>query len=77
MADKDTKLPDNVDGPFYVDENCSDSGVCREIAPEFFAHNKTAGFSYVSKQPSNEGEHELCRKAMKACPLGAIGDDGA
>jgi ferredoxin len=77
MAEKDAKLPDNADGPFYVDENCSDSGVCRDIAPHFFGHNRAAGYSFVAKQPASDEERAICQKALKACPLGAIGDDGA
>lgn len=76
MADKEAKLPDNVDGAFYVDENCSDSGICRDIAPQFFAQNKSAGYTYVGKQPSTDEERALCKKAMEGCPMNAIGDDG-
>lgn len=76
MADKDARLPDNAEGAFYVDENCSDSGICREIAPDIFKHKKSAGSSYVARQPQNGEERALCMKAMKACPLAAIGNDG-
>ena len=34
MADRDDKLPENVDGPFYVDSNCIDCDLCRENAPD-------------------------------------------
>jgi ferredoxin len=76
MADKDTKLPDNAAGAFYVDENCSDSGICREIAPQIFGHSKSAGYTFVARQPETEEERALCRKAKDGCPMAAIGDDG-
>ncbi len=76
MADKDCKLPDNVSGPFYVDDQCIDCDACRETAPACFTRNDDKGYSFVYKQPENEEERELCLEAMEGCPVEAIGEDG-
>ena len=76
MADKDAKNSDNVDGKYYVDENCIDCDVCRQTAPDNFGHNEDEGFAFVMKQPESEDEEELCKEALESCPVEAIGDDG-
>ncbi len=76
MADKSAKLADNVPGKFYVDDTCIDCDACRASAPDNYSRNDDAGYSYVSKQPQNEQEMQLCNDAMEACPVEAIGDDG-
>ena len=75
MADKSNKIQDNVDGNFYVDENCISCGVCVDTAPENFAMNDD-DMAYVQKQPENAEEEDACRDALEACPAEAIGDDG-
>ena len=77
MAEKEAKFSDNVQGKFYVDENCIDCDLCREIAPAFFTRNDDEGHSYVHAQPNSDEELELCKEAMDDCPVEAIGDDGA
>ena len=76
MADKDSRFSDNVAGKFYVDENCIDCDLCREIAPAFFTRNDDEGHSYVFAQPKTKEEAELCMEALNDCPVEAIGDDG-
>ncbi|MEQ9824347.1 MAG: ferredoxin [Puniceicoccaceae bacterium] len=76
MAEKEAKFSDNVPGKFYVDENCIDCDLCREIAPAFFTRNDDEGHSYVHVQPTTEEDFELCREALNDCPVEAIGDDG-
>ncbi len=76
MADPNDKLPDNVEGSFYVDSSCIDCDLCRQTAPENFARNEDEGYSYVSKQPENEDEEQNCKDAVEECPVEAIGDDG-
>ncbi len=76
MAFLDEKLPDNAAGKFYVDRNCIDCDVCRDTAPRFFTRNDDNAYSFVCRQPENPGEEQLCREAMDACPVEAIGDDG-
>jgi ferredoxin len=76
MADKEDKWAENVEGKFYVDEQCIDCDLCRETAPDNFTRDEDGGYSYVYKQPENEEELELCVEAMEGCPVEAIGDDG-
>jgi ferredoxin len=77
MAELKDRLPDNVSGKFFVDRQCIDCDVCRDTAPENFARNDENGYSYVWRQPENPAEIEKCREALDACPVEAIGDDGA
>lgn len=76
MADNTDKVANNVDGQFYVDSNCIDCDLCRQTAPDNFARNEDDGYSFVSKQPENDEEHQACLDAMEECPVEAIGDDG-
>lgn len=77
MAAEKDKFPDNTPGKFYVDRLCIDCDVCRDTAPSNFTRNDIGGYSYVYKQPQTDEELELCLEAMNACPVEAIGDDGA
>ena len=36
MAQPEHRLPQNVDGDFFVDDTCIDCDACRQIAPETF-----------------------------------------
>jgi len=76
MADIEDKNLENVEGKFYVDEQCIDCDLCRETAPDNFEREEDEGYSYVYKQPENEEEHVLCQDALEGCPVEAIGDDG-
>jgi ferredoxin len=77
MADLRDKLPDNTPGKFYVDLECIDCDVCRDTSPANFRRNDDNGYSYVYKQPDTPEEQQLCQEAFDACPVEAIGDDGA
>lgn len=77
MAELKDKLPDNTPGKFYVDRQCIDCDVCRDTSPANFRRNDENGYSFVYKQPENPGELDLCVEAVNACPVEAIGDDGA
>ena len=76
MADKEEKWAENVEGAFYVDEQCIDCDLCRETSPTNFTREEDGGYSYVYKQPENDDELELCIEAMEGCPVVAIGNDG-
>ncbi len=76
MADVANKYPENVPGPFYVDNQCIDCDLCRETAPSNFTRNADGGYSYVFKQPADPEEEKRCREAKDGCPVEAIGDDG-
>lgn len=77
MADKNAKYDQNINGQFYVDDQCIACDACVFEAPGFFVMNDDDGHAYVAKQPSNEAEIEKCTTAMDACPVEAIGNDGA
>src|SRR3954468_13687606 len=76
MADAANKYPENVEGGFYVDDQCIDCDLCRETAPANFKRNDDGGHSYVYKQPEAPDEEGLCKEAMEGCPVEAIGNDG-
>lgn len=76
MPNKDSKYADNVVGTFYVDAQCIDCDLCRQTAPDNFDRNQNGGYSYVKKQPETAEEEALCKEAMDACPVEAIGCDG-
>lgn len=76
MADKTSKWPGNVPGPFYVDDQCIACDACCIEAPGFFVMNNEDGHAYVAKQPQSEKDQKECIAAMEACPVEAIGKDG-
>ncbi|CAN5447822.1 ferredoxin [soil metagenome] len=76
MADRNSKIRDNVPGQFYVDDSCTDCDACRDVAPNNFVRNNDIGFSYVKKQPETDEEMAQCREAVNGCPTESVGDDG-
>jgi ferredoxin len=75
MANKNLRLPQNVPGPYYVDESCIDCDMCRETAPQFFKRDDEVGMSFVYRQPITAEELALAEEA-KQCPTDSIGNDG-
>jgi ferredoxin len=73
MADYLKRIPGNVPGEFFVDEECIDCDLCRETAPGIFGADLELGKSLVVRQPANPGELQQAREAMDACPVDAIG----
>jgi len=73
MADRAKSLPENVEGPFFVDSTCIDCDTCRQIAPATFA--ETGEFSCVRLQPRDADEERAAYRALVACPTGSIGAD--
>lgn len=71
MAQINQRLPENVDGDFYVDSSCIDCDACRQIAPANFCDH--GGQSSVFKQPQNPGEQHRAFMALIACPTASIG----
>lgn len=76
MADAANKYPQNVDGAYYVDDQCIDCDLCRETAHANFKRDDDGGHSYLYKQPENDDERALCEEALAGCPVEAIGRDG-
>ncbi len=71
MAQPSKRLPENVEGEFYVDSSCIDCDACRQIAPAIFRDHGEQ--SSVYHQPSNPGEVHRALMALVACPTASIG----
>lgn len=71
MADLRKKVPENVDGEFFVDTTCIDCDTCRQLAPAVFAD--AGDYSYVHAQPAGEPETRAALHALLSCPTGSIG----
>jgi glyoxylase-like metal-dependent hydrolase (beta-lactamase superfamily II) len=71
MADRAQRLPENVEGPFFVDSTCIDCDTCRQLAPATFG--ETGEFSFVRLQPRDAAEERAAFRALVACPTGSIG----
>ena len=76
MADIENKYSENVEGVYYVDDQCIDCDLCRETAPNNFTRQEDEGYSFVYKQPENDEEKAECEEAMEGCPVEASGDNG-
>jgi glyoxylase-like metal-dependent hydrolase (beta-lactamase superfamily II)/ferredoxin len=71
MAQLDRRLPENVDGDFFVDASCIDCDACRQIAPAIFRDHGDQ--SSVGRQPATAQETERALMALVACPTASIG----
>jgi len=75
MIEEAKKNPLNVQGRYYVTEDCLACEACQDAAPSNFRYGDD-GMSHVFKQPTNAEEERQCSKALLECPLQAIRDDG-
>lgn len=75
MASVVRRRPQNVDGPFFVDDTCIDCDTCRWMAPETF--HRADGMSAVHQQPTDETGRRRALRALIACPTASIGTDPA
>ena len=71
MAQVALKLPNNVDGDFFVDSSCIDCDACRQIAPAVFRDDSDQ--SVVFHQPETDAERLAAEKALISCPTASIG----
>src|SRR5947209_612649 len=74
MADVRKRLPENVEGEFFVDSTCIDCDACRQLAPQTFA--ESAEYSYVYAQPQTDEQRREAVRALLCCPTGSIGTLG-
>lgn len=73
MANKNKRLPDNVEGEFFVDSTCINCDTCRWMAPDIFTfHNR---HSVVKHQPETAEERMEAIRALLSCPVAAIGTE--
>src|SRR5204862_6374504 len=71
MAQLEHRLPQNVEGEFYVDDTCIDCDACRQIAPETFRDHGDQ--SSVGRQPATPEAVHRGLMALVACPTDSIG----
>jgi len=71
MAQIRNRLPENVQGEFFVDSSCIDCDACRQIAPMIFRDH--GGQSSVYQQPRDPREARRGLMALVACPTASIG----
>lgn len=71
MANFKLKVPESIEGEFFVDETCINCDTCRQLAPETFGD--TGEFSFVRHQPGSGDETRRATQALLACPVGSIG----
>ena len=76
MALKSERVEEKQDGKFYVDMECIGCDNCQQIAPHHFTLVDCQEYAFVYKQPKTESELKQCEKALKECPVDAIGSDG-
>lgn len=76
MADSTLKNPENIDGKYYVDQNCIAAKLCASLAPGNFKMGESGTYAIVYRQPANDSEVAQCEEARRNCPVAAIGDDG-
>jgi len=76
LANIENKYPENVNGSYYVDDQCIACEVCPDEAEDNFKMNDDNSHAFVYKQPEDNAEEEECASALAACPVDAIGDDG-
>ena len=76
MADNTHKLPENVPGPWYVDDTCTPCRVCLDEAPQLLKYNDDETYVYFFKQPESPEEITAAENASAICPQNSIGNDG-
>ena len=74
MANFDKRVPESVEGDFFVDSTCIDCDTCRQVAPGVFAEGD--GHAFVHSQPQEPTSRRRALQALLACPTGSIGTRG-
>lgn len=74
MANPERKHPQNVPGPWFVDDTCIDCDASRQCAPDIFGH--VGNQSVVIRQPETEDELARAARALLICPTASIGLTG-
>jgi ferredoxin len=79
MADPTHKVPENVPGPWYVDDTCTPCRTCLDVpgAEELIRYDGAdEKYVYFHTQPSGDAQIECANEMMAICPQAAIGSDG-
>ncbi|HND30725.1 MAG TPA: ferredoxin [Myxococcota bacterium] len=72
MADPRRRHPQNVPGPWFVDDRCIACDTCTDISPEIFGRDE-ARKAYVHAREGQDSA--LFRAALESCPVEAVGDE--
>lgn len=72
----DSRYADNVEGAYYVTENCINCDLCAAIAPEVFKSAVDGSHCIVFAQPESEEDVSMALDALSYCPVEAINNDG-
>ncbi|PYS77413.1 MAG: ferredoxin [Acidobacteria bacterium] len=75
MSEEARKNPLNVQGRYYVTDDCLACAVCEHEAPNNFRIGED-GMSHVFKQPETPEEERQCLEALRCCCVEAIRGDG-
>jgi glyoxylase-like metal-dependent hydrolase (beta-lactamase superfamily II)/ferredoxin len=73
LARSSDRIPENVDGDFFVDSSCIDCDLCRQLAPHVYARTDRRAQSYVAAQPRDDREQHRALMALVTCPTSSIG----
>ena len=73
MADWSARNRENIQGLFFVDDQCIACDACVNEAPNFFKMNDIQGYAFVFTQPIKPEEIHVCETALEICPVEAIG----
>jgi ferredoxin len=70
------RYPLNVPGKYYINDQCTDCDLCRQLAPNSIRRDDRTGISYVFKQPIRAEEIAAVEEGVGGCPTEAVGTDG-
>ena len=76
MADKTNKQPENVPGPWYVDNTCVPCNSCMDEAGMLLKYSEDQSHVFFAKQPGTPEEGAAAQRAADICPTGSIASDG-
>jgi ferredoxin len=81
MASKSYRLPENIPGPWYVDNSCLPCLRCLEQAgPDtptpLLRPSEDESFVFFVKQPESDSEVAAAELALEVCRQESIGKDG-
>jgi ferredoxin len=77
MARLATNFPEEGASGFFVNQNCMDSDLCRQIAPQFFSsvHPGNNGFTYIQRQSATVEEYLAYFEAVRSSAVEEIDFD--
>ncbi len=77
MPDNRNKHEANASGKYYITNDCDGCGKCFPYALQNIMYTQGASKFFIYRQPIDDQEKEKVQRALKACPISCIKDDGA